>query len=1578
MRKIALMLLLILITVVRAEWVNVNESSELFSYSSYRNDSYSLQFKLDGYEIKEFVNNNDHYTKISHPDQGSLLDIGMPELPVFTVFLAVPNTGKVEVEYQVQNSFELSDILIYPQQEIEDSSRNQDQVLRDEEYYSSGECYPQSLLARSNAAIMRDLRIYPITVTPFQYNASEKKLVVNTELDIIVNISAEKGCNEKDEMHGPSRVYDSMYRKLVINYDDLRDREELQPETILYIISDQDTALETLAYLTEWKKQKGFNVIVATTSETGTTSNSIKNYIQDAYDNWENRPDFVCFCGDAGGSFAIPSWSQGDHGYATLDGNDVLEDVILGRLSFENISTFQVLVSKILSYEKDPYLGNVSWYSSALLAGDTSISGPSMMFTCQSVKENMLDYPYGFNDPSDFEEIYSGSFPSQINNAINHGVSYMAYRGWLGMSGWDPGGNSNGYMMPFATLLTCGTGSWSYGTSDSESFMRQGTTTLPSGAIGAVGVATSGTHSCFNNALTLGIYGGIFTDMIYYMGGAVTMGKNYLYSTFPQNPGGYVDTYHDWVTLMGDPALELWTSVPQAMNALYNHQLVPGTEFFEINVEDEEGDPIAGALVCVSDIESEYFVTGYTDESGRVFLELHSISEGEYDFVVTCHNYIPVIETFEVIEAPFYAEIESVTYNDLNGNNDGVINPGETIEILATFLNSGQYDMIGIEASLELQHDCMDLQTTDIYIGDLNSGQSITLTTPIIVDIDESATGGVQGFLTLHMYDAEASTWTLWQNINVTGSNLWITDHAVSGGGIIEPGVETEIYFSLENMGSITAEDVTAELQSSNPRLMIVDNQGSFGNIDSGETGNNSSDTYTVLPSSLIVPGSQIEIELLITNNNGNLQSSTYLLNIGEVEVTDPLGPDAYGYWCFDDGDIGYDDCPEFDWIEIDGIGTDIPLNDGGDTGDVEQVSLPDDFHFSFYGIEYDEITVCSNGWIAPGVHEAANFMNHPIPGPQGVNPMIAVFWDDLDVNGSGDVLYYYDTDEHLFIIEWSDCHNGDTGVTETFEVILYDTQYYTTMTNDSIIKMQYLDINNNNAGSYPYNHGQFCTIGLESEGAETGLCYTFNNSYPDAAKTLEDEMAILFTPPQYPETGPYLELNLYEYISGEDQFIEAGESVIVGVTISNQGVDSAEDIVLELVSDDPYISIIQGTAEIDEMEPMEMIELNDVFSFEVAETVPDEYEFELTLEITSGDDLWTGSLSFTAHWIDAFYVEQDSIFFEIGLNQQNETAFTIENVSALPVNYYLRFNDESGGRDISGSYIETTAMEFEPGTEDTWNFVVYNNSPANEWVTDVWLHFPPGITVIDASDAFGGSGGDLDWDGITGDGVSVNWHGANASGWGFLHDQESAQWTVDVSIGDNFASDIQIGWEIIGDGYGEDPHIVTGELNLDFFINWISLNTSFGSIPAGDSEEITVFFDSNGMEPGDYECAVNILSDSWFDTEVSIMLTVNPTDDDDPFITPVIENCIVSPNPFNPSTDIRYTLADAGHTELNIYNLKGQKVKTLLNETLESGEYVIHWNALNNAGLKCSSGIYLLYYKTAKTEMIQKILLLK
>jgi flagellar hook assembly protein FlgD len=102
---------------------------------------------------------------------------------------------------------------------------------------------------------------------------------------------------------------------------------------------------------------------------------------------------------------------------------------------------------------------------------------------------------------------------------------------------------------------------------------------------------------------------------------------------------------------------------------------------------------------------------------------------------------------------------------------------------------------------------------------------------------------------------------------------------------------------------------------------------------------------------------------------------------------------------------------------------------------------------------------------------------------------------------------------------------------------------------------------------------------------------------------------------------------------------------------------------------------------------------------------------------------------------------------------------------------------------------------------------------------------------------------------------------------------------------------------------------------------------------------------------------------------------------EDEFFIEPVLCNLYQNyPNPFNPQTTISFSVAQtSSFVTLGIYNIKGQKIKTIVNQKLEQGLHQIIWDGKNDNNQYVASGFY--FYKLKvndKNIAIKKCLLLK
>jgi hypothetical protein len=122
-------------------------------------------------------------------------------------------------------------------------------------------------------------------------------------------------------------------------------------------------------------------------------------------------------------------------------------------------------------------------------------------------------------------------------------------------------------------------------------------------------------------------------------------------------------------------------------------------------------------------------------------------------------------------------------------------------------------------------------------------------------------------------------------------------------------------------------------------------------------------------------------------------------ISLGSMDSRATGGPDAAGYVFADSNEVGG---PTFDWVEINGSGTQVLLGD-----DEVSAALPIGFTFDYYGTPFTELYAVSNGFLSFG-DDSSTFTNQcPLPNAATPNNLIAPLWDDLDPGDTSDPIYY-------------------------------------------------------------------------------------------------------------------------------------------------------------------------------------------------------------------------------------------------------------------------------------------------------------------------------------------------------------------------------------------------------------------------------------------------------------------------------------------------------------------------------------------------------------------------------------------
>ena len=471
----------------------------------------------------------------------------------------------------------------------------------------------------SNPMYMRGVRIVQIAILPYHYEKSSNTTTLYDNISLTINVENMDTYSENQNLKPMSNDFNRIISSVVNNYN-TEVREDIKQPCILFICGGNSLDHSSMQDLIEWRKELGYEVHVAETSDIGSSTTSIKNYIQNAYDNWSNPPEYIVLVGDTGGSYPIPyfstTWGASDYDYTLLEGNDLLPELVVGRISAEGSSDLTNIINKTLIYEKASFIDftGTDWYERAALNADPSSSGNSTIITNEYIEEIL--------EQNGFEDVQTnygnGNYSNWMQNQLSEGLLYFNYRGYIGTSGFGSGNINNadnGYMNPFATFITCSTGDFNY-TSLSEDFIRAGSATNPKGAVAAVGTATSSTHTAPNNIIQMGIYDGIFSKELKTAGASLVNAKVTLFNTYIIGASNTVDDFTHWNNLMGDPVLKLWTDTPVQILADSPQQINWGTNYIEITALDIIGNPIENAWITLKKDEWSQSLSAYSDNYG--------------------------------------------------------------------------------------------------------------------------------------------------------------------------------------------------------------------------------------------------------------------------------------------------------------------------------------------------------------------------------------------------------------------------------------------------------------------------------------------------------------------------------------------------------------------------------------------------------------------------------------------------------------------------------------------------------------------------------------------------------------------------------------------------------------------------------------------------------------------------------------------------------------------------------------------------------------------------------------------------
>ncbi len=266
------------------------------------------------------------------------------------------------------------------------------------------------------------------------------------------------------------------------------------------------------------------------------------------------------------------------------------------------------------------------------------------------------------------------------------------------------------------------------------------------------------------------------------------------------------------------------------------------------------------------------------------------------------------------------------------------------------------------------------------------------------------------------------------QSQRVTGGN---------GNLALDPGETAQLIVALKNKSLYdTARTVEALLSSTDSYINIVTTQTAYPDLGLRKSAENIDQPFVVELDSACPNGHAIPFNLRLTAADGYASTDTFSVIAGLADMRYMPTPDNAGtpvYYAVEDSDA-VSRAPEYQWMDIRGLGTQLLGLNGDDQ--TQGCTLP--FTFRWYGTNYSQLSVCSNGWVAFGTTTATSYSNTGIPSGTRTEPIVFPFWDDLTASGSW-VGYYHDAANGRFIVEYDSVAYLGSSNRMKFQLIYYD-----------------------------------------------------------------------------------------------------------------------------------------------------------------------------------------------------------------------------------------------------------------------------------------------------------------------------------------------------------------------------------------------------------------------------------------------------------------------------------------------------------------------------------------------------------
>lgn len=831
------------------------------------------------------------YNQLQLKDCMQTAEAGNPTLPYKAVSLLLPygsEAASVKVELSDFQDVEL-EALLFPYQSSRPYSKPERKVfMKNEDIYTSKSVYPAENHGVLTTHYMNGHAFAFTSFTPVQYEPSSGKLRYAKTAKVTVELTSAK--EDKTAMLWNTPYINSRVEALADNPEMIESYKARGRSTSSYdmlIITDEEYAAGFDEYRSYYDSIGVTNRLVYTEDiylemEGRDHPEKLRNFIIQEYS--ENGIIMVLLGGDVnivpfrgfyghvltGGSYEIDYDIPADLYFCALDGtwndnnddkwgeigeDDLLPEVGIARMSFDNHIKQLNMITKSLKYQRDPVLGELR---DVVLAGEWLYDNPE---TYGSDYLELLigehdDHGYttiGIPEDYNFTRLYAenGTWgPGPLKDAINEGTQYVHHVGHANtntVAEWYNGDITDSYFssadgeehnFTFFHSHGCICGSF-----EADCIMER-MIGIRNFAIAAIG---NSRYGWFNEGQTEGPAGHLHREMtdaqyherIPFLGLTLTESKIQT-APFVNAPGQWEEGALRWnfydLNILGDVAVRPWLDEPFEPTLQYDSQLLLGMQSTEIEVINN-GVGQEGFRCSLFNEDKELVGFAITDENGIATMEFEGgiTSVGDHKLIITGLNAFPkVLDVSALPNNCAYVVYEEYSIND----EDGQIDYSETHSLNMTVKNVGSVNAQNVTATLSCDKPEYVNITSDTYqVGDLGAGSDIMLEDAFTFTVCDSVPNNTNVKFILTCTDGT----DVWESNFVTTIYAPVFEvlayeiEDTDGNGNVDPGETVTVHFTIANTGNSGADNAVFAVFCSAEEISFGQNEFPIETLAAGE-----------------------------------------------------------------------------------------------------------------------------------------------------------------------------------------------------------------------------------------------------------------------------------------------------------------------------------------------------------------------------------------------------------------------------------------------------------------------------------------------------------------------------------------------------------------------------------------------------------------------------------------------------------------------------------------------------------------------------------------------------------------------